>query len=382
VFAPDVWGLGYITVDGFTVMHAANWYSDYPTLLSHRQAGAISVYGGLKWIIQNNTVINARTIGIDIGLGCTNWSGWDGSDKGVKTHYANTNLYGSHIIRNNYIAKCGQSGIAGVFSWNAQVLNNQIEDTNYRDEFAGDETAAIKVHYCNTGLIKGNYIKNAKGHNTAGIWTDWGNQALRVTGNIIINCPWGYYGEAAHGPILVDNNVFIHNKYIRMSDATGIIYANNLIVDDGNVTVDGPGRSCSYFTPGTMITGSPHATSWPQICFWFNNLSQGSLFPTGEEGRTHIKEGNSTTAITHFTYKATDKKVIVSFDYNASELTNLSPVTKERAGITPRANESIPVNVDTDFFGKPIVERNVMAGPFQNIKAGSNTLKIWTTEKK
>ncbi|KAA6300367.1 MAG: hypothetical protein EZS26_003492 [Candidatus Ordinivivax streblomastigis] len=378
VFAPDIWGLRYITVDGFTMMHAANRYSDYPTAPEHRQAGAVSVYGGLKWIIQNNTVINARSIGIDIGLGCGDWGCFSSI---VKTQYYNTDQYGSHIVRNNYIAKCGQSGIVGILSWNSQILNNRIEDTNYRDEFAGDETAAIKIHLGNTGLIKGNYIKTAKGHNTAGIWMDWGNQAVRITGNIIIDCPWSVYTEATFGPILVDNNVFIHNRYIRTSNATGIVYAHNLIADDDTITCDGDDRVTSYFKPGTMTISS--ATVWPQTFSWYNNLMLGLSFPDGKDGRTHIQEGNSTTAITNFSYQANSQEVIVSFDYNAGGSTNLAPVTKERVGVIPLANESIPTNVNTDFFGKPIVEENVTAGPFQNIKNGSNTLKIrLPTEKK
>ncbi|KAA6300380.1 MAG: hypothetical protein EZS26_003478 [Candidatus Ordinivivax streblomastigis] len=376
VFTPDVWGLAYITVDGFTIMHAANWYSDYPAIASRRQAGAISTYGGLKWIIQNNTVINARSIGIDIGLGC---GGWGGFDKTVRTHYSKTNQYGSHIVRNNYIAKCGQSGIVGILSWNSQILNNRIEDTNYRDEFAGDETAAIKIHLGNTSVIKGNYIKTAKGHNTAGIWMDWGNQAVRITGNIIIDCPWSVYTEATFGPILVDNNVFIHNRYIRTSNATGIVYAHNLIADDGNITCDGEDRFTSYFKPGTMTISS--ATVWPQTFSWYNNLMIGFSFPNSKDGRTHIQEGNSTTVITNFTYKATGKEINVSFDYNAAELTNLAPVTKERVGIIPLGNESIPANVDADFFGNPIVAGSVTVGPFQHIKNGNNAFKIQMESK-
>jgi hypothetical protein len=372
-FAPDVWGLAYITVDGFTVMHAANWYSDFPSPVRRRQAGAISVNGGLKWIIQNNTVINARSIGIDIGLGCDNWAGYN--PEITRTNYWETEKYGSHILRNNYIAKCGQSGIAGVFSWNSQILNNQIEDNNYRNEFSGAETAPIKLHYCNYGLIKGNYIHNSQGWNSAGIWTDWGNQGMRITGNIVINCPSGYYGEAVHGPILVDNNIFIGNHEIRVSDATGILFAHNLFVDNKRVFVHGKGRECAYYEPGTMnIKG---ALSFPQLFYWFNNVFADTTFPQNEEGKTHLQAGNDTTAISHFQYTATSQEMTISFDYHPSLSERILPVTKERIGIIPKANERIPVDVDTDFFDRPIVENSIRTGPFQNIKPGRNTFNLW-----
>ncbi|GAA0428180.1 hypothetical protein Acor_66810 [Acrocarpospora corrugata] len=373
VFAPDAWGLGYITVHGFTVKHAANTYSDFPSSPSRRQAGAISVNGGLKWIIESNTVINARTIAIDIGLGCDEWAGNRPGE--TRTHFRDTAKYGSHIVRNNYIAKSGQSGIAGVFSWNSDILYNMIEDTNYRGEFSGAETAPIKVHYMNEGLIKGNYLKNSKGGNSAGIWTDWGNQNVRVTGNIVMNSPWGYYAEAVHGPILVDNNVFIGNNDIRMLDATGIVYANNMFIDNGRFAVDGGGRDNYYFAPGTMNeTSAPNPV---QKFFWYNNLVQGSTLPVDAAGKTHVKEGNSTGVLSNVQVTASNREMKLGFDLNAAGITGLTPVTQARVGTIPLANESIAADVTTDFFGKPVAAQNLMAGPFAEAKNGANSFTLW-----
>lgn len=373
IFAPDAWGLGYITVDGFTVKHAANTYSDFPGVPSRGQAGAISVNGGLKWIIQNNIVINARTIGIDIGLGNDEWAG--NRPGNTRTDFHDTDQYGSHIVRNNYIAKCGQSGIAGVFSWNSDILYNMIEDTNYRGEFSGAETAPIKVHYMNNGLIKGNYIKNSKGGNSAGIWTDWGNQNVRITGNIVMNAPWGYYAEAVHGPILVDNNVFIGNSDIRMLDATGIVFANNLFVDNGRINVDGGGRDCYYFEPGTMNETS--SVTSVQKFHWYNNLVQGSELPSSAENKTQVKEDNFSGAISNFQYTATGEAVSISFNLDTAGMSGVHPVTQERVGVIPDANESIAADVDTDFFGRPFAQGQMPAGPFADAKSGANTFVLW-----
>ena len=373
VFAPDVWGLGYITVDGFTVKHAANTYSDFPSAPSRRQAGAISVNGGLRWVIQNNVVINARTIGIDIGLGCDEWAG--NRPGNVRTNFRDTGRYGSHVVRNNYIAKSGQSGIAGVFSWNSDIMYNMIEDTNYRNEFSGAETAPIKVHYMNEGLIKGNYVKNSRGGNSAGIWTDWGNQNVRVTGNIVMNAPWGYYAEAVFGPILVDNNVFIGNSDIRTLDATGLVFANNLFIDNRNINIDGSGRDAYYFQPGTMNEST--ALTSPVKDFWYNNLVQGSTLPVNATDKTHVKEGNFTNVISGVQTTATSTSVRLSFNLDAAGISGLTQVTKARVGTIPRANESIAADVNTDFFGNPIPAGNVMAGPFAGARDGANSFTLW-----
>ncbi|WP_329128640.1 discoidin domain-containing protein [Streptomyces sp. NBC_01476] len=373
VFAPDAWGLGYITVNGFTVKQAATTYSDFPSSPSRRQAGAISVNGGLKWIIENNIVINARTIGIDIGLGNDEWAG--NRPGTTRTDFHATDAYGSHIVRNNYIARCGQSGIAGVFSWHSQILYNMIEDTNYRNEFSGAETAPIKVHYMNEGLIKGNYVKNSKGGNSAGIWTDWGNQNVRITGNIVMNSPWGYYAEAVFGPILVDNNVFIGNSDIRTLDATGIVFANNLFLDNGAIHNDGSGRDAYYFQPGTM--NETTALTSPEKFFWYNNLVQGSALPDNATDKTQVKEGNVTGGISNVHYTATSTQMSLAFDLDASGIHGLTPVTQARVGTIPKANQSIAADVTTDFFGAPVGTADIMAGPFAAARGGSNSFTLW-----
>ncbi|MEU3980528.1 discoidin domain-containing protein [Streptomyces sp. NPDC026672] len=373
VFAPDVWGLGYITVNGFTVKHAANTYSDFPDSPTRRQAGAISVYGGLKWVIENNIVINARTIGIDIGLSNDEWAG--NRPGTTRTDFHNTGAYGSHVVRNNYIAKCGQSGIAGVFSWHSQILYNMIEDTNYRNEFSGAETAPIKVHYMNEGLIKGNYVKNSKGGNSAGIWTDWGNQNVRITGNIVMNSPWGYYAEAVFGPILVDNNVFIGNSDIRTLDATGVVFANNLFINNGTIRNDGGGRDAYYFQPGTM--NQTTARTSPQKFFWYNNVVQGSALPDNTTDKTQVKEGNATGAVSNVQYTATNTRMKLSFDLDASAIHGNTPVTQARVGTMPLANQRIAADVTTDFFGRPVATSDTMAGPFAAAHDGGNSFTLW-----
>ncbi|MDR1294186.1 MAG: discoidin domain-containing protein, partial [Bifidobacteriaceae bacterium] len=381
IFAPSVWGLGFITLRGMTFKHAAGTYSDFPDAVERRQAGAVSTYGGLKWIIEENTVINARTIGIDIGLGCDLWAANRGNPPypQARTNFRNTDLYGQHIVRGNYIAKSGQSGIAGVFSWKSQLLYNMIEDTNYRNEFSGSETAPIKVHYMNDGLIKGNYVRNSSGGNSGGIWTDWGNQGVRVTGNIVYNAPWGYYAEAVHGPILVDNNVFINDSNLRVLDGTGIVYANNLFLDSGNLLLEGWGRDSYWFDPHTM--NEHNATQNVQKFWWLNNLVQGMTLPNdssqGSNSRTNVKEGNAVGAMSDISVTSTTTAMTLNFTLDTESITGLTPVTQARVGAIPRVGEEIPANVTEDYFGNPIGETDLMAGPFATAVDGTNSFALW-----
>ena len=61
--------------------------------------------------------------------------------------YADIDAFGAHIVRNNVIRRCGEAGIAGQKgATRCLIAGNLIEDTNYRKEFGGWETAAIKFH--------------------------------------------------------------------------------------------------------------------------------------------------------------------------------------------------------------------------------------------
>ena len=36
-----------------------------------------------------------------------------------------------------------------------------------------------------------------------------------------------------------------------------------------------------------------------------------------------------------------------------------------------------PLNMTSDFYGQPIAPKKVLPGPFQGIKKGANTFRIW-----
>ena len=275
IFMPAKTGLNYITVNGFHLMHSAeNWQPPCIPL----QMGAIGPRMGNHWVIENCTVTNARCVGISLGQ----VSGVD---------YSDIEAFGSHIVRNNVIRRCGQAGIAGEKgATRCLIEGNLVEDTNYRKEFGGFETAGIKFHTSVDTTIRGNLIRrvysqplvawiNWVNHHLLddyvpvpafGIWMDWGNQGTRITGNVIYDTQASnIFLEMNHGPILVDNNVLI-GQGVR-SNSEGSVFAHNLFVDCKFDMNSDTFRSSEYYKPHTRkVIGSKPGV--PSDDKWINNI--------------------------------------------------------------------------------------------------------------
>ncbi len=237
IFMPEITGMRYITIDGFHFMHAAaNWA---PPVLE-LQTGAVGPRMGKHWIIENCTVTNARCVGIILG-------------QAPGVDYSDIDAYGDHIVRNNVIRRCGQAGIAGQKgATRSLICGNLIEDTNYRKEFGGWETAAIKFHNSVDTVISGNLIRGVyrQEQGAFGIWMDFGNQGTRITRNIIYNTDAAtIFLEMDHGPTLVDNNVLVGPSVRSNSEAT--VFAHNLFVDCGYDYSPDTGRRSEYYSPHT-----------------------------------------------------------------------------------------------------------------------------------
>lgn len=366
-FAPSTWGLGYITIDGFTIKNAANPFSDWPSYPERAQYGMISVYGGLKWIIENNIIMNARTIGIDIGLGCDEWAGNKG--KAVKTKFSETDKYGSHTIRNNQFKYNGQGGIVGVFSWNSDIINNTFIGTNTRSEFKKNtESAALKVHYNNEGLIEGNYFYN---NGCMAIWTDWGNQGLRISKNLFVGQKW--MSEALHGPLLFDNNIMV-NTALHSLPSKGIIFVHNLIIN-AKVEISQGAYNALYYSPHTMSNGAEALVS-PSYYRVFNNIftsKDTSDFPITNS----IISNNYYNCGSDITYTATDTSFTLNFNINNEAFAKNPFITDAFVGPIPPSNQGIAVSVDKDYFEKNVNTSSPIAGPFSNLVKGTNKLILW-----
>ncbi len=387
VFMPEITGLDYITVDGFHLMHSAeNWQP--PGL--EVQMGTIGPRMGKHWIIENCRVTNARCVGIVLGHA----SGVD---------YDDVDAFGDHIIRNNVVRRCGEAGMAGQKGATRCVVSgNLIEDTNYRKEFGGWETAAIKFHQSVDTVISGNLIRRVghQSHGAFGIWMDWGNQGTRLTGNIIYDTEAaGIFLEMNHGPILVDNNVVIGSEV--RSNSEGTVFAHNLFVDCGFSMVSDLKRKSEYYKPHTREqVARKHGT--PQDDKWFNNMfirrgldrvreatgyaSDYNVFLEDAKKSTFADEHGVVDAfVTGFKREDSPQGVSIRFSMNDAAAQVPCPVVDSKlVGVLPTVGQTIedrhgdPIRVDSDLNGKK--RTRPMAGPLSDLKKGRNSV-VWSIEE-
>jgi len=384
IFMPQITGLKYITIEGFHFMHAAaNWAPPGLEL----QMGAVGTRMGKHWLIQNCTITNARCVGIILGHA-----------PGVD--YDNIDAFGDHVIRNNIIRRCGQAGIAGQKGATRSVISgNLIEDTNYRKEFGGWETAAIKFHNCVDTVIIGNLIRGVfrQKEGAFGIWIDYANQGIRITGNVIYDTQAAtVFLEMNHGPTLVDNNILIGETVQSNSEAT--VFAHNLFVDCGYRYNPDTNRRSAYYTPHTMKMINTK-TGTAQDEKWFNNIfirrgldnvkdapgytSDYNIFLEGA-GKSSFGDEHSIVEPfeTKVNLEGNPLGVTISFAMNDAVSRLKGPwVDADLVGVFSTVGQTIedrfgnPIRVDTDINGKKFVKP--VAGPLADIHQGKNTFE-WT----
>ncbi|PWJ42851.1 right-handed parallel beta-helix repeat-containing protein [Sediminitomix flava] len=218
-FFPEKVGLGYITVRGFTFMNIAGHWAP-PTVF---QPGALGTNGGHHWTFEENIILYAKAVAISIGLPTQN----------IAPEKA-----GYHIIRRNVIMRCGQGGTAGQsYNSHSQIYDNHIEDINYRKEFGGWETAAIKHHGGDSIIIRNNFIRGVYTIDPEigaahGIWNDFRNSNWNVSNNIILDTDaHGILSEANwDGPNLYANNILM-NTTIGSYSTRGDAWVHNLFIN-------------------------------------------------------------------------------------------------------------------------------------------------------
>ena len=262
-FYPEQEHVNYITLTGFVVTKAATQWAP-PTAL---QDGMIGPHWSKGWVIDNCEVSNSKCSGISLGKylqqGNDNkWSHYKYKD-GTQTQRDcaliaqidgwSKETIGSHTVRNCDIHDCGQTGIVGNLGCVFSVIeNNHIHHINNKRNLAGAEIGGIKFHAAIDVIIRNNHFH----HCVRGIWLDWQTQGTRVTNNLFHdNCmPRDYllqrkntaglglgediFIEIAHGPCLVDNNIMLSERAVKLP-TQGVAFVHNLIA--GSVTAVGRG---------------------------------------------------------------------------------------------------------------------------------------------
>ena len=287
-FSPEKTGVGYITLSGFTVCKAACQWAP-PTAY---QEGMIAPHWSKGWIIEDCDISEAKCVGVSLGkyLQKENDNKWQKSKykNGTQTErecimqalyegWTKENI-GGHAVRRCDIHDCGQAGIAGhlggVFSL---IEDNHIHNINNKHDINGAETGGIKLHAAIDVIIRRNRIHDC----TRGLWLDWQAQGTRVTQNLFYNnsLPHPYlmnkkaadvgigediFIEVSHGPTLVDRNLLLSSRAMRLA-TQGAAIVHNLIAgsfvsigigtDNGAETLPNTRYTPYHFPHRTEVAG-------------------------------------------------------------------------------------------------------------------------------
>jgi hypothetical protein len=408
-FYPEKTGVNYITVRGFYMSHAAtNWAP--PTA---EQVGLIGTNWSKGWIIENNVLSDSKCSGITLGKHGDEFDNksQDSAEgyvetinRGLKNGWNKENI-GSHIVRNNTISNCEQTGICGslgaIFSI---VENNNIYNISVKHQFGGAEIAGIKFHAAIDVLIKNNRITRCG----RGLWLDWMAQGTQVSGNLFYNNDWDdLFVEVNHGPFMVDNNIFL-SKLSLQDWSEGGSYVHNLFA--GNLSLSPQGRLTPYHQAhSTDIAGLKNTKGGDDR--FYNNIFVGGteqvdnrwsglkcyirsdIFPIVADGNVYMNGGNLYTGEKSFLTSSVnpDIKIIEKDNSYYLEITNdnkikkleTTLVTSELLGNAVVPNlpfltfDAKPIRIDKDYFGETRSTKKPTPGPFEAITNEKATLKVW-----
>jgi alpha-N-arabinofuranosidase len=407
VFYPSKPGINYITVRGFTLSQAATPWSPPTT----EQIGLIGTNWSKGWIIENNTITHSRCTGITLGK---YFDRLDGLNRyGYNAHYQTVKRVlergdwtpeniGHHIVRNNYIAFCEQSGLVGshgaAFS---TITGNVIHDIHVRRLFDGFEQAGIKIHAPVDTTISNNLIFNC----FKGIWLDWMSQGARVTANLLYgNYEEDLFLEVNHGPLLVDNNILLSD--VALKDASqGSAYVHNLFA---GAIIQRPEleRVTQYFQPHlTELVGVAKILDGDDR-FYNNIIVEESGLKSYDKSKEPLWMGGNLflakakacrieknplfdeEADTRFHVRRDGKNVYLEMDLDQAwgDARQRKLITTELLGetrVTKQAFENTdgsPLVIDTDYFGNPRDPENPFPGPFELLEK-TGRIKVWPSLK-
>ena len=243
VFAPLTRNLPHIRVAGFTIEHAAN-ASPFP------QTGMVSVRAGRHWIIEDNVIRYANTVGLDIGE--EGWGGlgggmkpnvWEGTPHEDMPHGQWSGAYG-HIVRRNIITDNGQAGIEAYGASAELLIEGNLIERNNRLHFAVDsESGGFKGHGGDFKGILWNLVDNNIAANTRpAVGGFYGDGFYVHSGGQAIFCHNLSFGNAFYG---------IRIQYLDAKHPThGHHIFNNIIFANGRAAIHIPPSSkdnyCDY----------------------------------------------------------------------------------------------------------------------------------------
>ena len=404
VFYPSQPGINYIGVSGFVMSQAATPWAP-PTA---EQIGLIGTHWSKGWVIENNDISYSKCVGITLGKYGDEWDNKSESVEGfTKTierapdHSWNKEHIGSHLVRNNQISHCGQAGIAGslgaIFS---TISGNSIHDIAEQKLFWGYEMAGIKLHAAIDVEISHNHIYRTEG----GIWLDWMAQGTRVTKNFLHdNRVQDFSLEVDHGPVLVDNNLFLSPQLAQVRLSQGVAFVHNLIAWKLWETNDVDPRQTPFLKPNSTTIAGFHNNPCGDTRF-YNNVFLGSTdlspynnatLPVQMEGNVYLMDAQPSKYEQQPVRKPDYNPAVevvekngkwylsINLEKSWSDKIRPKPVTGKLLGTAVIPEQSFeyingnPVLLNTDYLGRERSTKNPVAGPFEITKSGRQQIKVW-----
>lgn len=429
IFYPNKPFINYLTITGFVMQQAAtNWAP--PTA---EQMGIIGTHWSRGWIIENNTIQYSKCAGVALGKygdafdnkDTESAEGYMGTINRALAFGWNKGTIGGHIVRNNTIAYCEQTGIVGSMGCAfSTITGNTIHDIHVRRLYSGAEMAGIKFHGAIDVVIENNHIYSVN----MGIWLDWMAQGAQVINNLLHDNLLDIFLEVNHGPMLVSNNILLSTKSLLMN-SSGAAFVHNLfggkidvISYDSRLTPyhkphstfieklhDNPGGDVQFYNNLFVnhCDASQYSIALLPVIFEGNVFTKGSIRPVAdsvekkidelsEAGKEKFKNPTPVAAVERNTLNKqtydTEIKMItdsiaiyleLNLDKNWVKGQQRKMVTTSLLGraIIPNLPfenpDGSPVNIDNDYIGGKRNRVNPSPGPFEIRKSGKQKIRIW-----
>ena len=399
VFYPEKPFVNYIHVRGFHMSQAATPWAP-PTA---EQPGLIGTHWSKGWVIEDNVVSHSKCVGITLGKYGDEWDNKAESAEGfVRTAERalqngwNREHVGSHIVRRNEVSHCGQAGIAGslgtIFS---EVADNHIHHIGLDQPFWGYEIAGIKFHAAVDMLISHNHIHHTEG----GIWLDWMAQGTHVTRNLMHhNRLQDLSLEVNHGPVLIDNNLFLSPELAQVKLSQGIRFVHNTIAWKIWPTGVKDDRQTPYLLPHSTEIAGLHDCPCGDVAYINNLFLRADMTPYDEcilpvafSGNLFLPEAvpaASDTDCQRDSLPGTELEVIQKADgwylrLNVKEawrkprrLVKTRALGEASIPGQPFARKGIPTTLDRDYAGHRRKGRNLYPGAIEFREAGQQNIKV------
>lgn len=409
-FYPTREGLDYITIRGFHISQAATQW----TAPTAEQIGMVATHWCKGWIIEDNVIKNSRSNGITLGKERASGHNLECNDKRLDgtAHYIevifNTlrrgwskDYVGSHIVRNNTISDCEQTGVCGsmgaAFS---EICGNHIYNIHVKRQFSGAEMAGIKLHAAIDTYIHHNRIHKS---GNFGLWLDWMSQGTRISSNLLYdNQEPDLFFEVDHGPYIVDNNILLSRRSF-FDDTDGGAFLHNLFggyinrQDDMRYTPYHLNHSTEVKGVSTINNGDHRFyNNWfiggnvkdaqYGLCMYeqAKRLIQGedNLFCNGAKPVVGQEQGVVKDSYNpDFQLEEREDGVYLLFDVDMVLQGKL--VDGPRLGETQLSGlpfehfDGTPFQLEKDYFGTVRSKESPVVGPIETLQKGKVSIKVW-----